>query len=90
MPTTPHNRDFRRGRRLLEAICVEAHDASATLEMMREVLDGRLASALRLLADSSEEYRRAVTVLQRVGRAKTVEGARSAAREYLVAIGRQD
>lgn len=48
-----------------------------------------LLAAVRLLADASAEYARAVAVLRRVSRAPDVSAARSAARRYLVEIGRR-
>lgn len=90
MPTTPHNRDFRRGRRLLEAICAEAASANETLDTMRTILDGRLSAALRLLEEGAAEYARAVLALQRVSRASDIKVARKASREFLASIGRND
>lgn len=84
-----HNRDYRRARRLLEAICAESASAEATFATIHQLLDDRLLAAVRLLADASAEYARAVAVLRRVSRAPDVSAARSAARRYLVEIGRR-
>lgn len=90
MPVTPRNRDFRRGRRLLEAICSEAASARVSLDTMRTILDGRLNAALRLLEEASAEYARSVMALQRVSRSSDLRAARKVAREFLASIGRRD
>lgn len=90
MPVIPQNRDFRRGRRLLEAICAEAAAANEALDTMRAILDGRLDAALRLLEEGAAEYARAVVVLQRISRSNDLKAVRKASREFLVSIGRRD
>lgn len=83
------SRDVKRGRRLLQTIAAESEAAVDELELLRQSLDGRLAVALRLLADASAEYVRAVNTLQRVSRAHNISEARKAAQAYLVEIGRR-
>lgn len=82
----PNWRKDRHARRVMERLVEQADRLESLFDRQyREALD-TIAMLLRVLRDSSEEYRRAVGVIHDIADADDIAAARNAARHFLESI----
>lgn len=86
MPKRSADQRFGRLDRLMVRAAVESQGTADMLVRHEEEARDRLGVALRLLADSSEEYRRAVGTLRAIDGTTRLSDARRLARRYLDSI----
>lgn len=79
-------RQHERLDRLMARAGAEAGAAASMLARLERESQARLGIALRLLEDSSEEFRRAVAVLKAIDGVQHLADARRLARRYLDSI----